>query len=87
MHNFLNQARAGHRPAHTWFLKIASVWMSVCVCVCVCLCVCPPLRLVITSGIIWTSYDWLNKFYSCYMATVVVIVNGRDLGIDTHHRH
>ena len=20
--------------------------------------------------------DWLNKFYSCYMATVVVIVNG-----------
>ena len=29
-----------------------------------------------TSGVIWTSYDWLNKFYRCYMATVVVIVNG-----------
>ena len=29
-------------------------------------------------------YDWLNKFYSCYMATVVVIVNGCDLGIYTY---
>ena len=27
-------------------------------------------------------YDWLNKFYSCYMATVVGIVNGCGLGID-----
>ena len=45
---------------------------------------CPPPRLLITSGVMWrdmTSYDWLNKFYSCYMATVVVIVNGRGLGI------
>ena len=24
---FLNQARAGHRPAHAWFLKIDSVWI------------------------------------------------------------
>ena len=48
-----------------------------CVCVCVCMCVCPPPRLIITSGVIWTPCDWLNKFYSCYMATVVVIVNGR----------
>ena len=55
--------------------------------VCVCLCVCPPPRLLITSGVIWTSYDWLNKFYSCYMATVVVIVNGRGLGIGTRRRH
>ena len=34
-------------------------------------------------GVIWTLYDWLNKFYSCYMATVVGIVDGRDLGTDT----
>ena len=54
-----------------------------CVCVCVCLRVCPTPRLLITSGIIWTLYDSLNKFYSCYMATVVVIVNGHGLGIDT----
>ena len=27
--------------AHTWFLKIAFVWLvSVCVCVCVCTCMC-----------------------------------------------
>ena len=59
----------------------------VCVCVCVCVCVFPPLRLLIISGIIWTSYDWINKFYSCYMATVVVIVNGCGLGIGKRCRH
>ena len=35
---FLNQAHAGHRPAHAWFLKIDPMWivgMRVCVCVCV----------------------------------------------------
>ena len=45
--------------------------------------VCLPLRLIITSGVIFTLYDWLTKFYSCYMATVVGIVDGCDLGIDT----
>ena len=49
--------------------------------------VCPPPRLLKTSGVIWIPYDWLNKFYSCYMATVVVIVNGRGLGIGTRRRH
>ena len=39
------------------------------------------------SGVIWTSYDLLNKLYSCYMATVVVIVNGRGLGISAGHRY
>ena len=47
-------------------------------------CVCLPLRLLITSGMIWTSYDWLNKYYSYNMATVAVIGNGRGLGIDMH---
>ena len=54
------------------------------------MCVCPPLRLLITNGMIcmiWIPYDWLNKFYSCYMAIVVVIINGRGLGIDTRRRH
>ena len=59
--------------------------MCVCVCVCacacvrayVCVCVCLPLRLLVTSGVIWTPCDWLNKFYSFCMATVVVIVNGQ----------
>ena len=58
-----------------------------CVCLFVFVCVCPPLRLLLTSGMIWTPYNWLNKFYRCYMATVVVIVNGCGLGIGMHHRH
>ena len=40
------------------------VCVCVCVCVCLCVCACPPLRLLITSGMIWTPYDWLNKGYS-----------------------
>ena len=32
-----------------------------------------------TSGVIWTPYDWLNKFYSFYMAAVVVIGSGHGL--------
>ena len=71
------------------FLKLILCGSSICVCVyvCVCLRVCPPPRLLITSGMMWTPYDRLNKFYSCYMAIVVVIVNGRGLGIDTRRRH
>ena len=45
--------------------------MCVCVSVFVCTCVCPPPRLLITSGMILTLCDWLTKFYSCYMVTVV----------------
>ena len=58
-------------------------------CVCLCRCVCVPvLRLLITSSVMWhdlTLYDWLTKFYSCYMATIVSIVDGRGSGIDTCH--
>ena len=82
---------AGHRPAHSWFLKIDSMWivgMRVCMCVCVCVCVrVPTPRLLVTSGVIWTTYDWLNKFYTCYMATVAIIINGCGLGIDMPHEN
>ena len=67
--------------------------LCVCVCVCVCVyacvracvhvCVCVP-EAINNSYVIWTSYDWLNKFYGCYMATVSIIINGYSLGIDTH---
>ena len=64
------------------------VRVCVCVCVCVCLCafvsVCPPPRLLITSGVIWTPYDWLNKFYSFYMVAVVVIGSGCGLRIEVY---
>ena len=78
----LNQVHASHRLACAWFLKIDPVQiigMHVCVC--------PRPRLLITSGVIWTSYNWLNKFYSCYMVTVVIIVNGRGLSIGMRRRH
>ena len=75
------------QPAHAWFLKIDPVrTISMCVYVCLHVCV-STLRLLITSGVIWTPYDWLNKFYSCYMAIVVIIVNGCGLGIDTRRRN
>ena len=42
---------------------------------------------ILGSGLAHISYDRLNKFYNCYMATVVVIVNGRGLGISVCGRH
>ena len=82
-------SRLNQEPLPGWlapgFLKLILCGLSVCVLACVC--VCPHPRLSITSGVIYNSYDWLNKFYSCYMATVVVIVNGRGLGIGTRRRH
>ena len=55
-----------------------SVYVFTYVCVC-------TRALLITSGVIWTTHNWLNKFYSCYMGTIVIIVNGHGLGIDTRH--
>ena len=76
--------RAGRRPARAWFLEIDPVRI---VGMHACVYVCPHPRLLITSGMILTSNDWLNKLYSCYMVTVVVIVNGHGLGIGMCCRH
>ena len=56
--HLLNQERAGLRPAHDWFLRIASVREFQYVCVCVC--VCPPPRLSITSGMMWYDIDLIR---------------------------
>ena len=46
-----------------------------------------------TSGMMWRDKDLIRLvkqvlwLYSCYLATVVVIINGRGLGIGTRHRH
>ena len=80
-------------PVYTGFLKITlvydisvhvcvCVWVPVCLraCVCVWACMCvPTLRLLITSGVIGTPYDWLNKLYSFYMAAVVIVIVGMAL--------
>ena len=50
-------------------------------CKCLYVCLCSLLRLLLTSDVIWIPYNWLNKFYSCYVAIVVGIVNGHGLGI------
>ena len=54
---FLNQARAGHRLARTWFLRIASVCERLYAYVCVYVCVCPPPRLLMTSDMMWCDID------------------------------
>ena len=66
-----------------------------CVCVCAyvrtclhaCVRVCAPLRLIITSGLIWTTYYWLNKFYSFYVSAVVGTVSRCGFRIDVHHEN
>ena len=42
-------------------------------------CVCLSLRLSITSGVIWTPYNWLNEFYTFDMTAVVGITSRRGL--------
>ena len=55
-----------------------------------CVFVCLSLRRLITSGMMWHDMDpmrLVKKFYSYYMAIVVVIVNGHGLSIDTRRRY
>ena len=70
--------KPGACQQHTWFLRIAlstNIGMRVCVCVCL------PPRLLITSDVIQTQCNCLNKFYGFYMAVVVGIVSGRGISI------
>ena len=74
------------------------MFVHVCVCVCVCLrvcvCVCLPLRLLITSGVMWHDMNpirlvkqVLQLLYNNIMTTVVVIFNWHSLSISMCHRH
>ena len=51
--------------------------------VCMYVSVCPPSRLLITSGIIWITYDWLNKCYSFCVAAIVdsTIMHGHTIKV------
>ena len=80
----LNQACTG--ACMPGFLKLFLCrHLYVYVCVCVCVCVCLPPRILITSGMIWTPYGWLNNLLcvvqilsrvhivnSCFYVTTVV---------------
>ena len=62
-----------------WFLKLflcGHLQVCLCVCVCVYVCVCPPSKLLITSGVIWTPYDWLNKGYGFLWQLLLLSVMG-----------
>ena len=55
-----------------------------------CVYVCPPPRLLITSDMMWRDMDAIRlveQVLQLYMATVVVIDNGRGLGIGMRRRH
>ena len=72
------------------YVRVFGLRLHLYVCVCMCVFVCPHLRLLITSGVMWNDMDHIllvKQVYSCYMATIVIIVNGRVLGIGTHCRH
>ena len=42
---------------------VAGVHLVSQICECLYACMYQPLRLLITSGVIQTTYDWFNKFY------------------------
>ena len=51
------------------------------------MCVSLLSRLLITSGVIWIPYDWLNKFHNFYMAAIVGIISRRGLRIKACHQN
>ena len=63
---------------HTKFLKIVSVCTSVCMYV-------STPEDINYSGVIWTQYDWLNKFYNFYMTAIVSIISRCGLTIEACH--
>ena len=69
-----------------WLLSIA-LPDGVCVGVCVCACICVPTGVLMTGGVIWTLYDWLNNLYNFCIAAVVSIVSRCGFSIDAHSRN
>ena len=80
----LNQANRPQAGVPGFYKLILS---NKCVCMCVSVSVCSPPRLLITSGIIWTPNDWLNKFYSFCMAAIVGIISRHGLRNESRHRN
>ena len=66
------QVKGQHMPG--FLRKINFVWDSG-----VSVCLLP--KLLITSEMLWTPFDWLNKFYNFYMAAVIGINSSHGLTI------
>ena len=49
----------------------------------------PLCRLSMSSGMIWTPYDWFNNFCNFCMSTLVTlnVIDSCDLIIEVHHRN
>ena len=78
-HDFSETGARRPGAGRAWFLKMILCGSSVCVC--------PPPRLLITSGVMWGDMDSIRLVKQVLQLVVVVIVNGRGLGVDTRRRH
>ena len=64
------------------------VYVCVRACTCVCMHTCTRVHpKVMISGMIWTSYVWLNYVYSFFMTTAVSICSRCGLRYKTCHEN
>ena len=74
-YQFLNQAYAGQRPEHTWFLEITFVWeVGMHVCVCVCVCVCPQAIKNYSHEMSLNNQSNKSYFFSFYIRHLLSIL-------------
>ena len=70
---------------------VSVMCVYLCVCVFVCVCVCVRVRAPEAIKNQWCNIDLKQLVKQLlqllYMATVVVMINGRGLGIGMHCRH
>ena len=71
----------------SYFKPASQTNAFVCDIVYVAMCMSLLLRLLITCGVKWTLYDWLNKLYSFYMAVTVCIISRHGLRNEADHRN
>ena len=61
-----------------------------CVCACVCMCVWPSSYYMLNSSTMWCDmdpYDWLDIFYTFYVAAVIDTISRFGITIEMCHRN
>ena len=71
----------------SYFKPASRTIAFVCDIVYVAMCMSLLLRILITCGVMWTLYDWLNKLYSFYIAVTVCIIGRHGLRNEADHRN